>query len=190
MRKSQGLGWISKPAFKKGQSVRVFATATALAGMAVAIVGTASAHDASATVTLPAAKATFVMNNESKPCNNWGRYAWAEGAGQNGCVGSGATWLQTGLGNAWSQPGADFTGDNQAVVAKTAGDSPGRDAFDVTSFAQGWASGAVANDGLLLKLDDESPSPCTTVTNCNYWAYASDDWAEPAFRPTLTITYR
>ena len=48
--------------------------AAAPAGMAVAIVGSASAHRASTTVTLPAAKATFVMDNESKPCNNWGRY--------------------------------------------------------------------------------------------------------------------
>jgi hypothetical protein len=219
--------------------------AAALAGVAVAIVGSASAHRTSTTVTLPAAKATFVMNNESKPCNNWGRYyvfhvganassvrrgllqfdlssipagahiesatlsvyetitlrgsgvvgvhrattPWAEGAGQNGCVGSGATWLQTGLGNAWSQPGADFTGDDQATVTKSAGDPAGWDAFDVTPFAQGWVSGAAANDGLLLKLDDESPSPCTTVTNCNYWAYASNDYSDPSLRPTLTVTY-
>jgi len=219
--------------------------AAAPAGMAVAIVGSASAHRASTTVTLPAAKATFVMDNESKPCNNWGRYyafhvganatsvrrgllqfdlssipagahiesatlsvyetitlrgsgvvgvhrlttPWAEGAGQNGCVGSGATWLQTGLGSPWSQPGADFTGDDQATVTKTAGDSPGCDTFNVTPFAQGWVSGAVANNGLLLELDDESPSPCTTVANCNYRAYASNDYSDPSLRPALTVTY-
>jgi hypothetical protein len=27
------------------------------------------------------------------------------------------------------------------------------------------------------------------VTNCNYWAYASDSYADPTLRPKLTIVY-
>ena len=43
----------------------------------------------------------------------------------------------------------------------------------------------------MLKLDDESLSPCTTITNCNYWAYASNDYKlDPTLRPKLTISYR
>jgi hypothetical protein len=41
-----------------------------------------------------------------------------------------------------------------------------------------------------LKLDNESYSACTTTTNCNYWAYASNDYSDPTLRPELTITYR
>jgi len=95
---------------------------------------------------------------------------WVEGGGSNTCVGSGATWLQTGLGNPWLQPGGDFTAPDQATVTKSAGNTPGWDSFDITPFVQGWASGAYQNDGVTLKLDNETLSPCTTITNCNYWA--------------------
>jgi hypothetical protein len=27
------------------------------------------------------------------------------------------------------------------------------------------------------------------VTNCNYWAYASDSYADPTLRPKLTTVY-
>jgi hypothetical protein len=115
---------------------------------------------------------------------------WAEGGGQNTCVGEGATWTQTGTGSSWLTPGADFVSADESSVAKAAGDQPGWDRFDVTSTVQGWVDGAFQNDGLLLKLDDESASPCTTVTNCNYWPYASNDYSDSSLRPVLTITYR
>jgi hypothetical protein len=57
------------------------------------------------------------------------------------------------------------------------------------SLVRGWTDGAFPNAGLMLKLDDESFSPCTTVTNCNYWPYASDSYADPTLRPKLTIVY-
>jgi hypothetical protein len=227
--------------------VKVSLLVAVAALLTVTAVASAATHRAAwtKTVTLSATKATMVVNNESKPCNNWGKYyvlhvganassirrgllqfdlssipararissaklsvyetitlrgsgvvgahllttPWAEGGGQNGCVGSGATWTQTGLGNAWAAAGGDFTGPDQSSVSKAVGDAPGWDSFDVTPFAQGWVSGAYANDGVLLKLDDESPSACTTVANCNYWPYASNDYPDATLRPTLTITY-
>jgi Disaggregatase related repeat len=114
---------------------------------------------------------------------------WAGGTGVNTCTNDGATWATTGLGTPWSTPGGDFDSTDVSSVTKTAGESPGWDSFDVTSLARGWTDGAFPNDGLMLKLDDESFSPCTTVTNCNYWAYASDSYADPTLRPKLTIVY-
>jgi Disaggregatase related repeat len=110
--------------------------------------------------------------------------AWLEGTGVNTCTGDGATWTTP-----WATPGGSFDPTAAASLAKSAGDAPAWDSWDVTGLVQGWASGAYPNDGVLLKLSDESFSPCTTVTNCNYWAYASDDWTDAAYRPKLTIAF-
>jgi hypothetical protein len=109
---------------------------------------------------------------------------WAEGTGVNTCTNDGATWLSP-----WLSPGGDFASTPVASRVKQAGDTPGWDTFDVTSLVRGWTSGAYPNDGVLLKLADESFSACTTVTNCNYWGYASDEYRDPTLRPTLTIVY-
>jgi hypothetical protein len=111
--------------------------------------------------------------------------AWPEGTGVNTCTGDGATWRTP-----WATPGGSFDPAVVSSLAKTAGDAPTWDSWDVTTLVQGWVSHWYPNDGVLLKLADESASPCTTVTNCNYWAYASDDWPDASYRPKLTITYR
>jgi hypothetical protein len=116
---------------------------------------------------------------------------WTEGSGVNTCTGDGATWLTTGLGADWLAPGGDIAGPELASVVKQAGDTPGWDTFSVTSLVRGWVSGAYPNDGLMLKLDDESFSPCTTITNCPYWGYASNEYkVDPTLRPKLTVTYQ
>lgn len=107
---------------------------------------------------------------------------WAEGTGVNTCTGDGATWTTP-----WSTAGGSFDPAVVASLAKSAGDAPSWDTWNITSLVRGWLSGQYANDGVLLKLDNESLSPCTTVTNCNYWAYASDDWTDAGYRPKLTI---
>jgi hypothetical protein len=110
--------------------------------------------------------------------------AWPEGTGVNTCTGDGATWTSP-----WAAAGGDFDPSVVSSLAKSAGDAPTWDSWDVTSVVRGWVSHAQPNDGLLLKLADERSSPCTTVTNCNYWAYATDDWPDATLRPKLTITY-
>lgn len=115
---------------------------------------------------------------------------WAQGTGMNTCTNDGANWTETGTGTNWGTPGGDFTAPEVAQVIKTAGQSPGWDRFDITALVQGWATGAYPNDGLLLKLNDETYSPCTTLTNCDYWSYASDHYNNPVLRPKLTISYR
>jgi hypothetical protein len=109
--------------------------------------------------------------------------AWNEGTGVNTCTNDGANWTTP-----WQTAGGDFDPTAAASLAKSAGDAPTWDSWNVTSLVQDWVSHAYANDGLLLKLANEQFSPCTTVTNCNYWAYASDDWSDPSYRPRLAIT--
>jgi hypothetical protein len=115
---------------------------------------------------------------------------WVEGTGSNSCTNNGATWTATGTGTNWVTPGSDFTASDIATVTKTAGDTPGWDRFDITQLVRSWVAHAYPNDGVVLKLDDESSSPCSTATNCNYWAYASNDYSDATLRPKLTITYR
>lgn len=112
---------------------------------------------------------------------------WAEGSGVNTCTNDGATWTQTGLGTSWGSPGGDLDPSAVASLTRSAGEPPKWDSFDVTALVRGWVSGRVPNYGLALKLQNEGFSPCTTPTNCNYWAYASDDNADASLRPKLTI---
>lgn len=114
---------------------------------------------------------------------------WVEGTGVNTCTGDGATWSERGPAGPWTTPGGDFDPAVVSSLSKEAGDTPKWDEFDVTPLVRGWVNRQFRNDGLLVKLADEGFSPCTTETNCNYWAYASDDWSEPTLRPKLTIVF-
>ena len=56
--------------------------------------------------------------------------------------------------------------------------------WDLTDLVGDWASGSLANDGVLLKLADadedlDAPGP----------AFASSTYADPALRPRLTVWY-
>jgi RHS repeat-associated protein len=116
---------------------------------------------------------------------------WREGTGINTCVGDGATWYEKVGGVPWATPGGDFSPTVIASKTKAAGDQPQWDSFTVTSVVQQWMRGDAPNLGLLLKLANESFSPCTTITNCNYWAYQSDDvTVAPTLRPSLTVSYQ
>jgi len=115
---------------------------------------------------------------------------FAEGTGINTCTGDGASWYDRSPGVRWGSNGGDFAAAVIASKAKAAGDQPGWDDFGVTSTVQQWVRGDVPNLGFLLKLADESFSPCTTVTNCNYWGYFTDDYTvAPTLRPKLVVTY-
>jgi hypothetical protein len=116
--------------------------------------------------------------------------AWNEGSGVNQCTGDGATWTESlGAGVLWATPGGDADPAVAAGRVKQAGAPPAWDTFDVTALVRAWTSGQAANHGVLLRLADESLSPCTTLTNCNYWSYATDDEPTASLRPKLTVTY-
>jgi TGF-beta propeptide len=200
-----------------GTTKRLSTLLALAAAVALVTAGVAGAprHWDDATVLQPdgtTGKTTFVMYRTDKTvCSNWGGYAYFH-------VGANALSIRRGLlqfdlsalpaderivsaklsvyrtetprgsgvvgVHRVTTPWAEGTGVNTCT-----NESPGWDSFDVTSLVRGWTDGAFPNDGLMLKLDDESLSPCTTVTNCNYWAYASDSYAHPTLRPKLTIVY-
>jgi hypothetical protein len=112
---------------------------------------------------------------------------WAEGTGVNTCTNDGATWDGNGLGTPWQ--GGVFDPTPSGFRTKHAGEGPRWDTFGITTLVRRWASGEVPNYGVVLKLANEGFSPCTTVTNCNYWPYASDDYPDASLRPKLTVTY-
>jgi RHS repeat-associated protein len=116
---------------------------------------------------------------------------WSEGTGINTCTGDGASWYDRRAGDVgWTTPGGDFQTASIDSIAKHAGDQPRWDSWHLTPLVRQWLNGGAPNLGILLKLDDESYSACTTVTNCNYWGYISDDYGvAPALRPKLTVTY-
>jgi hypothetical protein len=117
--------------------------------------------------------------------------AWDEGTGINTCTGDGASWYdRQGSGVKWATPGGDIAPASLDAVTHTAGDQPGWRDWHITSLVRQWLDGTAPNLGVALKLDDESFSPCTTITNCNYWGYASDDeTTAPTIRPKLSVSY-
>jgi RHS repeat-associated protein len=117
--------------------------------------------------------------------------AWDEGTGINTCTGDGASWYDRQASDVkWASPGGDIASASLDSVTHTAGDQPGWRDWHITSLVRQWLDGSAPNLGVGLKLDDESYSACTTVTNCNYWGYVSDDeTTAPTLRPKLTVTY-
>ena len=115
---------------------------------------------------------------------------WREGSGVDTCTGDGETWYERQAGVKWSKDGGDFEATKVDSLPVAAGAQPSSHNYTVTSLAQKWIDGSAPNLGMLLKLDDETLSACTTTTNCNYWGYLSDDdTIVPTLRPKLTVTY-
>ena len=109
---------------------------------------------------------------------------WDEGTGASTCSGDGATWYDAQSGGKWATNGGDFDPTALATVAKTAGDTPRWDAFNLTGQVQSWVNGTNPNLGVMLKADDE------TVSTSRYLYYYSDDVASsPTLRPKLEVLY-
>jgi hypothetical protein len=62
--------------------------------------------------------------------------------------------------------------------------APGRLVWDVTDTVADWQSGALANDGLLLKLSDDEEAFDSSGP-----AFPSSSYADEALRPELTVWY-
>lgn len=92
-----------------------------------------------------------------------------------------ATWNARTSTETWASPGGTFDGSAEATNTTLDETTAGWEAWDVTDLTQDWVDGAVANDGVLLKVVDE-----TDVGNILYFESnqaTSDDW------PRLTVTY-
>ncbi|MFZ2488911.1 MAG: DNRLRE domain-containing protein [Anaerolineae bacterium] len=97
-----------------------------------------------------------------------------------------ATWNQAASSVAWTQGGANGSGDREsirrAVVRVNA--APGQTvSFDLTALAQEWVSSPAGNLGLLLR--PTLPGNNATMT----YRFASADHWDPAWRPQLVVTY-
>jgi RHS repeat-associated protein len=117
--------------------------------------------------------------------------AWDEGTGINTCTGDGASWYdRQGSGVKWANAGGDFSAASLDAVTHAAGDQPGWNNWRITALLRQWLDGSAPNLGVLMKLDDETFSPCATTSNCNYWGYLADDYTvAPTLRPKLSVTY-
>jgi hypothetical protein len=84
----------------------------------------------------------------------------------------------------WSESGVtwnNFGGHDPAVVGGFSAAGTGWKSADVTALAQGWASGAYANHGLML--DD----PAAAADQ--YESYKSSEYGTASYRPKLTLCY-
>jgi len=110
--------------------------------------------------------------------------AWDEGSGIDTCSGDGATWYETKGGVRWAADGGDFDGTIVSTLTVPSAQAPAWNAWSLTSLVQQWLSGSQPNDGVLLKVDDE------TIAAGKYLDYYSSDFAvAPTLRPKLAVTY-
>jgi RHS repeat-associated protein len=87
----------------------------------------------------------------------------------------------------WTKPGGDFTEEGSEVLTSERGNEPGPWIFKgLGPVVEGWLSGSTLPAGLLLKLKDESPRVCCISRTIEF---ASSAAANPAQRPSLTVSY-
>jgi len=96
-----------------------------------------------------------------------------------------ATWNQAEAGNLWAVPGCNDTATDRRAVPESTVHTSGIGRWyewDITSLVQAWASGALPNNGLLLRGESAASSASF------YFAAAQD--GTPSYRPVLLVTYR
>lgn len=111
---------------------------------------------------------------------------WTEGSGTEtnpdpGYIPDGATYTLAAPGTLWANPGGDFdpTAITAAVIPAFA--SPGWVDWDLTGLVSQWASGALPNNGLILRTSDGD------YTGHRFYSRNYGD--DPTLRPRLTIVY-
>ncbi len=112
---------------------------------------------------------------------------WTAGSGTGTASGDGATWLSyDGPGaDTWSSPGGD--GDFNATASATASaldvsGGAGWLNWDVSGLAQSWISGAVANNGVLIRKISGSGA-------ADFKSFYSADYSTAMLRPKLVVEY-
>ncbi|MFF3290685.1 DNRLRE domain-containing protein [Streptomyces sp. NPDC003023] len=94
-----------------------------------------------------------------------------------------ASWNKATATTSWTTPG----GDMDPAVADTVGtvtNDPARQSWNVTSLAQGWVSDPTSDNGLAIRLQDESSTGPQERT-----IFLSSEAEEPQLRPQLVVTY-
>lgn len=98
-------------------------------------------------------------------------------------------WRGTSQGSAlWNTPGSDFSSEGDEIQSSTMGTSSQWWNFNgLTPLVRKWVSGSLPNNGLLLKVGDETPCP----TDCHRGTFGIEQsWsANTALRPKLSVVY-
>ena len=95
-----------------------------------------------------------------------------------------ATWNQATAGHAWAVPGCGSTTTDRRAAPEAGFSASGIARWyemDVTGIVQSWISGAVPNNGWLLRSQ--------AATGDQAFLFASADYSEPTLRPMLLIRY-
>ncbi len=94
-----------------------------------------------------------------------------------------ATWNLAQTANPWGLPGCNHTASDRSATAESTLTTSGIGkwySLDVSALVQSWASGALANNGLLLR---------QTLSNNYVFIFVSANNATSAQRPMLVVTY-
>ena len=154
------------------------------------------AHDEKA---LEIERSILQFSTSSIPSNAYivkatvGLYALWEGERVNGIELRRATkswnsavgWFKTGLAE-WTTPGGDFTSEGAEIL----GEKKGLWEFSnesLTRLVEGWSSGKVANQGLILKQTEEEH--CQLPACPDSWIAFGSSAAESSQRPYLSVIY-
>ncbi len=103
---------------------------------------------------------------------------------QRGANPAEATWTEAMAGTSWASPGCNRVPDDRNGTAEamiTTINVYRWYSLDITAMVQAWASGALANNGLLLRAD--------SATAISSYYFASSQHATSAVRPRLLVTY-
>lgn len=111
---------------------------------------------------------------------------WAAGTGVASCNAPGASWSSPEGGLDWSVPGGDSTATDAVTTATSPRASAGSDTFDLKAMVTAWTNGTRPNNGVLLKMTDETYPAAGSQRSAVYYP---DDTSSPANRPSLTVTF-
>jgi RHS repeat-associated protein len=98
------------------------------------------------------------------------------------------TWEGFGGGH-WSTPGGDFTTEGSEIPSSERGNQAGWWTFSqgLAPLAQQWVSGTLANQGLILKLSDDSG--CEPSCSERNGLFDSSAFSEPSKRPYMSVAW-
>ncbi|MFP8959934.1 DNRLRE domain-containing protein [Streptomyces nanhaiensis] len=94
-----------------------------------------------------------------------------------------ATWNKADSATAWTTPGGDLDASVADTVSTITND-PARQSWYLTSLAQSWVGDPESNEGVAIKLRDESATGPQERT-----VFLSSEAEEPQLRPQLVVTY-
>jgi RHS repeat-associated protein len=105
-----------------------------------------------------------------------------------GCATWSIRWCSGPEKRLWTTKGGDFNSEGSELLSATMGTGARWWTFEgLGHVVQRWLGGSLPNNGLLVKIGDETP--CSEDCNRGVFSFASNYWHEPAVRPYLSVVY-